>query len=74
MHFYLCPMTLKGQFIKKIEWDIIYWPRKNHLQILFFSSLEKNVLSAYMENTLYGEKSVKTEHISVNNRTPWKTF
>jgi hypothetical protein len=63
-------MTLNGQFIKKIEWDLIYWPRKNNLQILFFSNLEKNLLTAYMENTLNGEKSVKINHISVNNRAP----
>jgi hypothetical protein len=50
--------------------DIIYWPRKNKLQILFFNNLEKNLLSAYMENTPDGEKSVKIKHILVNNRTP----
>ncbi len=51
--------NLKGQFIKKIEWDIIYWPSKNNLQILFFNNLEKNLLSAYMENLLNGKKVIK---------------
>ncbi len=50
------PGDFKWQFIKKIEWDIIYWPRKNNLKILFFSKLEKHLLSAYMENTLNVEK------------------
>jgi hypothetical protein len=45
-------------------------PRKNNFQILFFCKLEKNLLSAYMENTLNREKSVKIKHISVKNRTP----
>ncbi len=29
----------------------------------------KKFLSAYMENTLNGEKSIKIMHISVNNKT-----
>jgi hypothetical protein len=36
----------------------------------FSGNLKKNLLSAYMENTLNVEKSVKTKHISVNNQTP----
>ncbi len=32
----------KGTVFKKFIWDIIYWPRKNNLQILFFSKIEKN--------------------------------
>jgi hypothetical protein len=63
-------MPGKGKVYQKIQWDIIYWHRKNNFQILFFSNLEKNELSAYMENTLNYEKSVKIKHISVNNRTP----
>ncbi len=55
-------MTLKGQCIKKIEWDIIYWPRRNNLKILFFSNLEKKLLSVLMENTLIGEKVLIIEH------------
>jgi len=39
-------------------------------QISFF----KNILSAYMENPLNGEKSIKIEHISVNNGTTLKKF
>jgi hypothetical protein len=35
---------------------------------IFQLSLKK-FLSAYMENTLNGEKSIKIWHISVNNRT-----
>jgi hypothetical protein len=66
-------VTLKGQYIKKIEWGIIlysvYLPRKNNLQILFFRNLEKKLLSAYMDNTLNGEKSDEIKHISVNFRT-----
>jgi hypothetical protein len=53
-------------YIKKIEWGIIYLPRKNNLEILFFRNLEKNLLSAYMENTLNGKKSNEIKHISVN--------
>jgi hypothetical protein len=63
-------VTLQGQFIIKIEWDIIYSPSKNNVQVLFFNNLEKNLLSAYMENSLNGEKSDKIKHISVNNWTP----
>ncbi len=33
--------NFKGTVYQKIEWEIIYWPRKNDLQILFFSNLEK---------------------------------
>ncbi len=61
---------MSGTVYQKNGWDIIYWPIKIHVQILFFSNIEKNLLSAYMENTLNGEKSVKIKHISVNNRTP----
>ncbi len=35
------PCDFKGTVYQKIEWDIIYLPRKNSLQILFFSNLEK---------------------------------
>ncbi len=53
-------MTLKGQYIEKIELDIIYLPRKNNLQILFFRNLgKKTLLSAYLENMLNGEKVLK---------------
>jgi hypothetical protein len=62
-------VTLKGQYLKKIEWAIIYLPKKNNLQILFFRNLEKNLLSAYMEKTLNGEKSIEIKHISVNLQT-----
>jgi hypothetical protein len=61
------PGDFKGTVYKKIEWDIIHWPRKNKL-IFFLSNLEKNWLSAYMDNKLNGEKSVKIQHILVNNR------
>ncbi len=64
------PGDFKRAIYKKIEWYIIYCYRKNNLLILFFSKPEKNVLSASMENTLNVEKSVKTMHISVNNRIP----
>jgi hypothetical protein len=53
-------VTLKGQYIEKIELDIIYLPRKNNLQILFFRNLgKKTLLSAYLENMLNGEKVLK---------------
>ena len=32
------------------------------------------MLSAYMENTRNGEKSIKIKHMSVNNRTTLKNF
>jgi hypothetical protein len=57
----------------KIEWGIIYWPGKKSLQILF-SEILKKVFSAYMENTLNGEKSVEIKHILAINRTSWEKF
>jgi hypothetical protein len=62
-------VTLKGRFVNKVEWDIIYWARTNNLQIEFFINLEKKFALCVYENTLNGEKSVKIKHISVNNRT-----
>jgi hypothetical protein len=34
----------------------------------------KKLLSAYTENTLNGEKSIKRDHLSVNNGTTWNFF
>ncbi len=60
-------MTLKGHYIEKIELGPIYWPRKNNLQVFFFlPNLEQNQLSAYMENTLNGEKSIEMKRVSVS--------
>ncbi len=49
---------------------------KNSFHLLFFSNLFKkySLLSAYMENTLNGEKSIKIEHISVYTGTTLKIF
>ncbi len=60
-------MTLKSQFIKKIEWDVINWPRKNNFKNIFFSNLEN--LCVYGEYAKR-EKSVKIKHVSVDNRIP----
>jgi hypothetical protein len=49
-------MTLKGQYIEKIKWGILHWPKMISFQLLFFRYIFKNMLSAYMENTLSGEK------------------
>jgi hypothetical protein len=59
----------KGTFYQK-NGTLYTGPRKNNLQILFFSKIEKNLLSAYMENTLNGKKSVEMKYISVNTRAP----
>ncbi len=57
------PDDFKGTVYKKNEWDIIYWPQKNHLQILFFSNLDKKIsLCVYGEHAKWG-KSVKTDHL-----------
>ncbi len=37
-------MTLKEQNFKKIKKDVIYWPRKNDLQLSFFWNLFKKYL------------------------------
>jgi hypothetical protein len=42
-------------------------PRVNSLQILFFDYLSTFLFSAYTENTHYGEKQMKTKHISDYN-------
>jgi hypothetical protein len=34
-------LTLKGQYIKTIEWGIIHLSKKNNLQSLFFRNLGK---------------------------------
>jgi hypothetical protein len=67
-------VTVKGQFIKKFEWDIIYWPRKNNLQILFFSNLKKKLALCVYGEYAKGGKSVKILHISVNNRKTREKF
>ncbi len=64
-------MTLKEQYFEKVEWGIIHRPWKNNLQILFF---RYKFLSAYLENTQNGEKSIKILHILENNRIAWKKF
>jgi hypothetical protein len=52
-------VTLKGQYIEKIEW-LTYWPRKNHLKIYLLEILKKkSVFSAYIETMLNGEKVLK---------------
>jgi hypothetical protein len=56
LHYQPQLMTLKGQYIGKIKWGILHWPKMNSFQLLFFRYLFKNMLSAYMENTLNGEK------------------
>ncbi len=43
--------------------------KKNNLQVFFFRNVLKNLLSAYIENTLNGEKSIE---ISVNYETTLK--
>jgi hypothetical protein len=45
------PGDIKGTVYQKIEWDIIYWPRKNNLKVLFFRNLERKKLAL----CVYGE-------------------
>jgi hypothetical protein len=43
--------------IEKIKWGTVNWSRKNGFKLLFFRYLfKKSMLSAYMENTVNGEK------------------
>jgi hypothetical protein len=35
------PVTLKGWDFNKIALGILYWPRKNNLQLLYFSQYAK---------------------------------
>jgi hypothetical protein len=56
LHYQPRLMTLKGQYIEKIKWGTLHWPKMNSFQLLFFRYLFENMLSAYMENTLNGEK------------------
>jgi hypothetical protein len=63
-------MTLKGQYIEKIQWGTLNWLRKNIFQLLFVNNLFLTKLfSAYKENTPNGEKSIKITHIFVYNGT-----
>jgi hypothetical protein len=65
--FQQCLGTLKGQYLKN-EWEVIYFPRMNSLQILFFGYLKKQ-LHAYVENTLKGEKGTNRMRIRLTNLT-----
>jgi hypothetical protein len=38
-------------------------------KFIFSESLQKNWLSAYMENTLNGEKNIESKQMSINHRT-----
>ncbi len=49
---------LKGTVLKKKKSDGLF----------------KKILSAYMENTLNGEKNIKTEHISVKRKSLREKF
>jgi hypothetical protein len=52
--------TLKGQYLEQIEYGLYTGPKYN-LQSKIFDYLLKKLLSAYMDNTLNGEKSIKNE-------------
>ncbi len=64
----------RAVYRKEIKWVILYWPRKNILQIIFFLILGKSVLSEYMENTLTAKKSTEIKHLMINYRTIRKKF
>jgi hypothetical protein len=34
-------MTLKGQYIEKIKYETLNWPRKNYFQLSFMSNLQQ---------------------------------
>ncbi len=71
-------VPLKGQyFTTKNSWKIIYGPRKNNLQLMFFSKSweKKNYLCIYGDyHRLNSEKSIKIVHIPVIKRTTWENF
>jgi hypothetical protein len=46
LHFQQCLMTLKRQNFEKIEY-IVYWPRKNNLQIIIFLKSFLKTISRY---------------------------
>jgi hypothetical protein len=52
--------TLKGQYLEQIEYGLYTGP-KYKLQSKIFDYLMKKLLSAYMDNTLNGEKCIKNE-------------
>jgi hypothetical protein len=52
--------TLKGQDLEQIEYGLYTGP-KYKLQSKIFDYLLKKLLSAYMDNTINGEKSIKNE-------------
>ncbi len=62
-------VTLKRQFIKKSNGTLHTGLERTTSKYYFSVILKKNLLSAYMENKLNGENSVKIKHISVNNGT-----
>ncbi len=63
------PGDFKGTLYRKnLNGGIIYRPTKDNLQIKFFRNLYKNLLSAFIENTPKGEKSIEKKHTSVNNQ------
>ncbi len=70
-HHQQCLGTSKGQCFEKIEWGVIYLPRK-FTKFIFWLSLKQKLLYAYMENTLNGEISTVSVYISVNNNTNLK--
>jgi hypothetical protein len=45
----------------------MYWHREKIFKRISLLSFYKIFISAYMESMLNGGKSIKTEHISVNN-------
>ncbi len=63
--------TLKGQYLEQNE-NGFYTGPKYKLQSKIFDYLMKKLLSAYMDNTIKGEKSIKNEDtvcILVSNGT-----
>jgi hypothetical protein len=59
-------VTLKRQYIEKIEWGIIIWLERTTYEFYFSEILKKIVLCIY-ENRLNGERSIEISISPLSN-------
>ncbi len=59
---------------KKLNGTLYTGLERTTYKFNFSVILKKKLLSAFIEITLHGEKSVKIKHISINNQKPRETF
>jgi hypothetical protein len=64
----------KGQYLEKIECGITTGLERTIYKFYLSEILKNNLLYAYIENTLNGEKTVEIKFISVNVRRTRENF